>query len=135
MLKILLIDDDEELCVELKELMEAEGFKLDIVLNGSDGLEHLRKRRHDIIILDLKLPGVNGYEILKEIRRIGSDFKVVVLSGRPIGEPLLKEKGLSLEEEEKVLHMANHVINKPFRIDEFVARIKELAKGMVEKSQ
>src|SRR5258708_5604789 len=95
MVKLLLIDDDEELCEELKELLDAEGFIVDIALDGLKGLQYLQKRQYQIIILDLKLPGLNGYEVLKNIKKTNKLLKVMILSGRPLGDPLLKEHGLS----------------------------------------
>ena len=135
MLKLLLIDDDEELCAELGEVLEAEGFKVDIAFDGLRGLEYLRERQYQIIILDLKLPGLNGYGVLKNIRKTVKSIKVLVLSGRPLGEPLMKEEGVSQDEEEKVLNMADVVINKPFMVENFIQKVKELVESIVEKSQ
>ena len=127
MRKILLIDDDEELCTELKEVLETEGFKVDIALDGLQGLQRLENGGYHIIILDLRLPKLNGYGVLKSIRKISNPVKVLVLSGRPLGEPLLKEDGVSQDEEEKVLNMADLVVNKPFMAESLIKKIKELA--------
>src|SRR5579862_3824794 len=81
MLKLLLIDDDEELCTELKELLEKEGFKVDIAFDGLQGLSHLQKSQYHLVVLDLKLPKLNGYEVLKSARKIVGSLKVLVLSG------------------------------------------------------
>ena len=130
MLKLLLIDDDEELCAELSEVLEAEGFKVDIALDGLQGLRFLQERQYQIIILDLKLPGLSGYEVLKGIRKTVKSLKVLVLSGRPLGEPLLKEDGVSQDEEQKVLNMADLVINKPFIVEDFLQKVKELSRDI-----
>ncbi len=135
MLKLLIIDDDEELCAELGEVLEAEGFKVDIALDGLQGLRYLQERQYQIIILDLKLPGLNGYGILKDIRKTVKPLKVLVLSGRPLGDALLKEDGVSQDEEEKVLNMADIVINKPFMVENLLQKVKELALPIVEQSQ
>jgi len=124
--KLLLIDDDEELCVELRQVLEAEGFEVDIVFDGSQGLKRLQEKPYHIIILDLKLPGLNGYGVLKGIRKTTENIKVMVLSGRPLGEPLLKEDGVSQDEEEKVLNMADVVMNKPFMVKNFLQKVKAL---------
>ena len=125
--KLLLIDDDEELCAELQQVLETEGFKVDIALDGLQGLERLQQKKYHIIILDLKLPGLNGYGVLKEIRKMSQELKVLVLSGRPLGEPLLREDGVCQDEEEKVLSLADLVINKPFMVDAFIQEIRALA--------
>lgn len=126
MLKLLLIDDDEELCAELAQVLEAEGFDVDIALDGLQGLQNLQRGDYHIIILDLKLPGINGYGVLKGIRKTAKPIKVMVLSGRPLGEPLLKEDGVSKDEEEKILNLADAVMNKPFMVNNFIHEIKTL---------
>ena len=133
MIRLLLIDDDEELCEELEEVLEAEGFKVDIAFDGQQGLRYLEGKQYHIVILDLKLPGLNGYSVLKAVRNIVKPVKVLVLSGRPLGEPLLKEDGVSQGEEEKILKMADAVMNKPFMVENFIQKIKELS--VVEKGQ
>jgi two-component system copper resistance phosphate regulon response regulator CusR len=135
MLKLLLIDDDEELCAELSQVLEGEGFKVDIALDGLQGLKYLGESQYQIIILDLKLPGLNGYGVLKSIKKTVSPLKVLVLSGRPLGELLLKEDGVSQDEEEKVLSMADMVINKPFLVENLLQKIKDLSSLIVEQSQ
>ena len=132
MLKLLLIDDDEELCAELSQVLKAEGFEVDTALDGLQGLRLLQDKKYQIIILDLKLPGIDGYGVLKRIRKSVKPLKVLVLSGRPLGEPLLKENGVSQVEEEKVLNMADLVINKPFMVDNFIQKVKELASTIAE---
>lgn len=126
-MKILLIDDDEELCAELKQVLDMEGFHVDVMFDGRRGLQHLQENPYHIIILDLKLPGLNGYSVLQAIRQTNKWLKVLVLSGRPLGEALLKEDGISEGDEEKILGMADLVINKPFMVDAFIQKVKALA--------
>ena len=140
MTKLLLIDDDEELCADLGLVLEREGFKVDIAFDGRQGLQYLQERHYHIIVLDLKLPGLNGYAVLKNIRKMVQPMKVLVLSGRPLGGALMKEEGISKDEEDKVLSMADAVMNKPFLVDNFLKTVKELVLpavdgGVVEKSQ
>jgi len=126
MVKLLIIDDDEELCAELSQVLSRENFKVDVAFDGLQGLRYLQEKQYQIIILDLKLPGLNGYGVLKGIRKTVKPLKVLVLSGRPLGEPLLKEDGVSQDEEEKILNMADLVINKPFMVEDFLQKVKEL---------
>lgn len=135
MLKLLLIDDDEELCLELRELLEKEGFKVNTAFDGVQGLKCLQNEQYHLVVLDLKLPKLSGYEVLKSAKKSSQAVRVLVLSGRPLGEPLLKEDGVSQDEEGKVLSMADGVINKPFVVENFVQKVKELAESIVEKSQ
>jgi DNA-binding response OmpR family regulator len=127
MSRLLLIDDDEELCAELAQVLEAEGFEVDIAFDGQQGLRYLQEMQYQIIILDLKLPGLNGYGVLKNVRTRVIPVKVLVLSGRPLGDALLKEDGVSQGEEEKILSMADLVVNKPFMVQHLIQKIKELA--------
>ena len=130
MLKILLIDDDEELCAELQEVLEREGYMVDVAMDGLQGLWHLQKKQYQIIILDLKLPKLNGYGVLKSVRKTVKPLKVLVLSGRPLGEALLKEDGVFQDEEEKALSMADFVITKPFMVENFLQKVKELSRDI-----
>jgi DNA-binding response OmpR family regulator len=134
MRNLLLIDDDEELCSELGEVLEAEGFKVDIALDGLEALRKLQKRQHQIIILDLKLPGLNGYRILQSIRNETTSIKVLVLSGQPFGKQLLKKSGTLQKEEEDILKMADCVINKPFLVDNLIRKVKELSASLLQSS-
>lgn len=140
MTRLLIIDDDEELCIELGEVLKEEGFGVDVVFDGHQGLEQFKEGQYDIVILDLKLPGLNGYAVLREIRKMAKPIKVLVLSGRPLGKPLMQEEGVSKDEEEKILSMADTVMNKPFMVEDFIQNIRALthstfSKRLVEKSQ
>lgn len=132
-MKILLIDDDEELCAELREILETEGFKVDIALDGLQGLAHLQEGQYQIIILDLKLPGLDGYNVLKSIKKTEDPVKVLVVSGRPLRDPLFKETSASKHEEEMALNLADLVINKPFKVENFILKVNELASSLVDK--
>ena len=85
--------------------------------------------------MPVKLPGLDGYAVLNNIRKTVKSIKVLVLSGRPLGEALLKIDGVSQDEEEKVLNMADLVINKPFMVENFIKKVKELSLSIVEQSQ
>lgn len=135
MIRLLLIDDDEELCAELAEVLEAEDFVVDTAFDGRRGLQYLQEKQYHIIILDLKLPGINGYGILKSIRKTALPVKILVLSGKPLGGALLKEDGVYQDEEERTLNMADAVMNKPFMVKEFLQKVKTLAVSIVENSQ
>lgn len=126
MAKILLVDDDEELCEELALVLESEGFDVDVAFDGIQGLRFLEGGGYQVIILDLKLPGVNGFGVLKTIKQGPSVPRVIVVSGRPTGEALLKENGFSQEDEEQILKLADVMVNKPFKVEFLIQKIKEL---------
>ncbi len=126
MKNILIIDDDEEYCRELAEVMEAEGFEVNAAFDGVSGNMLAETGSFLLVLLDLKLPGLSGYEVLKQIRAHRNPVKVLVLSGRPLGETLLEQSHISKQEEELILKMADAVMSKPFRIDELLAKVNEL---------
>jgi DNA-binding response OmpR family regulator len=126
-MNILIIDDDEEYCLELAHVIKAEGFEVHSVFDGMSGRGLVERGNYQLIILDLKLPGISGYEVLDSIRKNQNPVKVLVLSGRPLGETLLEQDRLSKEKEERILQMADAVMSKPFKVDDLLRKIKELA--------
>lgn len=122
--KILMIDDDRRLCEELKETLEREGYHFSYCMEGIEGIALLEKDQFDLLILDLKLPGLHGMDILKKIKQTYTDPKILVFTGSPLNCDMLSEK--FIQEEEELFRMADAVLNKPCKIAEMLARINEL---------
>jgi len=122
--KILMIDDDRRLCEELKEILEREGYQFSCCLDGGEGIEHLENDAFDLLILDLKLPGLHGTEILRRIRRADTHPRVLVFTGSPLHSDTFQEK--FIHEEEEVFRLADAILNKPCKMPVMLARIKEL---------
>jgi two-component system response regulator CpxR len=110
---ILLADDDIELCSLLKEYLEQEGFDVRLAHNGNSALEQSRRGGFDAMVLDIMMPGRNGIEVLKELRK-GSELPVVMLTAR--GEDLDRILGLELG--------ADDYLPKPCNPRELVARLR-----------
>jgi DNA-binding response OmpR family regulator len=91
--RILLVDDDVELCEILTEYFAAEGFDLESAHDGARGLERARSGEHAIMILDLLLPGMRGLDVLRQLR-VGSNVPVLILTAR--GEDVDRILGLEL---------------------------------------
>ncbi|MBV9074342.1 MAG: response regulator, partial [Acidobacteria bacterium] len=91
--KILIIDDDAELCEMLGEYLRKEGFEVESVQHGTAGLEKARESDHRLIILDVMLPGMNGFDLLRELRTV-SDVPVLLLTAR--GDELDRIVGLEI---------------------------------------
>jgi DNA-binding response OmpR family regulator len=112
---ILLIDDDMELCSLLKEYLADEGFDLETCHEGLSGAERALSQKHDLIILDVMLPGCNGFEVLKRIRK-QSNVPVLMLTAR--GDEVDRIVGLEIG--------ADDYLGKPFNPRELVARIRAI---------
>jgi two-component system response regulator CpxR len=110
---ILMIDDDKGLIALLEEFFYSEGFKCQGANSGDEGLELFRNGAYDIILLDVMLPGRDGFEILKEIRNVSS-VPVVMLTAK--GDPIDRVLGLEFG--------ADDYICKPFNMRELSARIR-----------
>jgi two-component system response regulator CpxR len=109
---ILLIDDDTELCDLLTDYLGPEGFRVETAHNGEQGSEMAINRPYDLVILDVMLPGINGFDVLRRIRS-GSTVPVIMLTAR--GDDVDRIVGLELG--------ADDYLPKPFNPRELVARI------------
>ena len=112
--KILIIEDEKDLVKGLKMNLVDEGYKVDYALDGKEGLEKAMGENPDLILLDIMLPGMDGLEICKELRRNKIDIPILMLTAK--GEEIDKVIGLEIG--------ADDYISKPFSIRELLARIK-----------
>jgi DNA-binding response OmpR family regulator len=125
--KILMIDDDEEICEEMSEILQDEGYAVTLAFNGLEGRALVEKNEHDLVILDLKMPGLSGYDVLKAAKAGGVRAKIVVISGRPfIRKYLPGEDTVDKDRKEDLLKLADGFINKPFDIPKVLSTIREL---------
>lgn len=113
MKRILIIEDDPVIAEVQKDYLEASGFKVDIAVNGEEGLEKALEEGADLIILDLMLPGTDGFEICRRIRR-EKNIPILMVSAKK--EDVDKIRGLGLG--------ADDYMTKPFSVGELVARVK-----------
>jgi two-component system OmpR family response regulator len=81
-MKILLVEDDRKIAATVKRGLDAEGFSVDVSLDGEDGLWRATEYVYDLMILDLMLPGRNGYQICRELRDHGNWTPILVLTAR-----------------------------------------------------
>jgi two-component system response regulator CpxR len=110
---LLVIDDDAELCELLKDYLGPEGFDVETVNDSDSGIERALSGEHDFIVLDVMLPGVNGFEVLRTIRK-SSGIPVLMLTAR--GEDIDRIVGLEMG--------ADDYLPKPFNPRELIARIR-----------
>ncbi|MBU0676195.1 MAG: response regulator transcription factor [Proteobacteria bacterium] len=115
MTSLLIIDDDTELCELLADYLGREGFQIAAVHNGTDGVTQTLTEEYDLIVLDVMLPGLNGFDVLRKIR-LGSMVPVLMLTAR--GDDVDRIVGLELG--------ADDYLPKPFNPRELVARIRAI---------
>ncbi len=82
-LRILVIDDDEDICLYLKDFLTGEGYRVTTVTKPLDALPEVREGRHQIVLLDVRMPDIDGVELLREIRAVDSDICVIVMTAYP----------------------------------------------------
>lgn len=113
--RILVVDDDEELCELITEYLKPEGFELACVHNGVQGIEQALQGGFALLVLDVMLPGANGFEVLRQVRA-QSRVPVLMLTAR--GDDVDRIVGLEMG--------ADDYLPKPFNPRELVARIRAI---------
>ncbi|GKU25082.1 response regulator transcription factor [Clostridium folliculivorans] len=113
MARVLIIEDDKSIAEIERDFLEINGFEVFIATNGEDGLKQATSGEYNIILLDLMLPGIDGYEICKKIRGV-IDIPIIMVTAKI--EDADKIRGLGIG--------ADDYISKPFSPTELVARVK-----------
>lgn len=120
--KILMIDDDQEFCQEIAEILMDEGFEVHSVHTGQQGLKALALHRHDLVLLDIRLPDLSGFEILKKLSSEDKIPSILVTSGNPLFSDLAyldPEK----QYQEALIKQTQGFLNKPFDPEELLKKI------------
>ncbi|MEZ3447073.1 MAG: response regulator transcription factor [Lachnospiraceae bacterium] len=112
---ILIIDDDKDLCILLRDSLLKEDIYADISFNGFDGIKAIKEKEYQLVVLDVMLPGISGFEILEKIRN-ASNVPILMLTAKD--DSISKVKGLRLG--------ADDYLTKPFEMEEFFARVLSL---------
>ena len=118
MIRLLIVEDDEKIARLLEILFENNGFEVTVAYSGTEGWSLFQQIKPDIAVLDLMLPGIDGFELLEKIRSVDEEVGVVVLTAR--GEVENRIRGLKKG--------ADDYIPKPFHLDELLARVEAVAK-------
>jgi DNA-binding response OmpR family regulator len=116
MSRILVIEDNDDLAFGLRNNLEIEGHEVEVAADGTEGLVRARRGKTDLVILDLMLPGTDGFRILRTLRSEGSRVPILILTAR--GEESDKVRGLKLG--------ADDYVTKPFGLLELLARVEAL---------
>lgn len=125
MKKILVIEDDSSVRSGLKELLTAEKYAVESAATGKAGLDAVKTTVHDIILLDVMLPDMTGFDVCRTLRSLGVSSKILMLTAR--GEEIDKVLGLELG--------ADDYMTKPFGKKELIARIRALLRRQEKISQ
>ena len=115
-MKVLLVEDDKKIATAVKRGLEAEGFVVDVAFDGIDGLWLATEGSFDLIVLDIMLPGKNGYQICAELREAGDWTPILILTA----------KDGDLDEAEALDTGADDYLVKPFSFPVLVAQIRAL---------
>ena len=115
-MKILIVEDEPKTGDYLRQGLREAGFSVDLVANGVDGLHHALEGAHDLVILDVMLPGLDGWQVLQGLRRQGRQMPVLFLTARDQVED--RVKGLELG--------ADDYLVKPFSFAELLARVRTI---------
>src|SRR6184192_751893 len=114
--RILVIEDNPDLAYGLRNNLEIEGYEVEVAKDGVKGLARARAARPDLVVLDLMLPGMDGFRVLRALRQDGQGMPVLILTAR--GEEADKVRGLRLG--------ADDYVTKPFGVLELLARVEAL---------
>ncbi len=115
-MRLLIVEDNERLAHTLEDLLCGEGYSCDVVFNGNDGYGYAASYAYDAILLDVMLPGMDGFEILKKLRADGRSIPVLLLTAKA-------------ELEDRILGLdsgADYYLTKPFSNDELLACLRAL---------
>lgn len=124
-MKVLVVEDEKKIASLLKKGLEAQGFVVDLALNGEDGYALATTRPYDVLVLDIMLPGRDGLSILRNLRERKVALPVILLTARSeLNERL---EGLNLG--------ADDYLAKPFHIEELIARIHAVARRAAGTAQ
>ena len=112
-IRVLAVDDQQCILELLKQILEDEGFAVTVAADGESGIALLEEIKPDVVLLDIRMPGLDGYQVLERIRKV-SDVPVLMLTG--------------VREENALVHSfdigANDYICKPFATNLLIARIR-----------
>jgi DNA-binding response OmpR family regulator len=116
--RVLVVDDEPNIVMSLRFLMEREGFEVEVARTGEAALRALDRGPVDLVLLDVMMPALDGFEVCQRIRSnpAWSDTRIIMLTAK--GREVERDKGLALG--------ADEYVTKPFSTRELVARVKQM---------
>lgn len=122
-ISVLLVDDEEELVFTLAERLVYRGYDAEGVLSGAEAISRTDERSFDVIVIDVKMPGMNGIEVMKKLREKHPDAKVMLITGH----------GSIKEGEDGVAEGAVDYLQKPVKLENLIEKIKLAVGGSDEE--
>jgi DNA-binding response OmpR family regulator len=121
-MKVLLVDDEEEFVKALAERLKMRDLRSDTVLDGEEALSFVEDQEPDVMVLDLKMPGIDGMEVLRQVRKAYPKIQVIILTGH----------GTEKHEEEAKRLGAFDYLEKPVNLDVLVKKMKAAYRRKLE---
>ena len=115
---VLIVEDEKKMAVLLKKGLEEENHSVSLAFDGRDALEMAQALEYDAIVLDLMLPGIDGFEVARRLRKGGNKTPILVLTARDTVPDVVK--GLDIG--------ADDYMTKPFSFEEFLARLRAISR-------
>ena len=112
---ILVVDDEKELCNRIKRELNKEGYKTTVAYTGEECIDYFKNNKVDVLIADVRMPMMNGLEMLEQCREITSDFVSIIITGH--GDYETAKKALKLD--------AYDYLKKPLSLDELITSVKK----------
>ena len=113
--KILVVDDDKDMCSVISTVLKEEGYKVDKVYDGGQAIKKINARGYNLMILDYKLPDMDGIDVLKEVRKAEPALKIIMISA--YGSPSIKSMAKKLG--------VYRFLDKPFDVKRLVRVVKD----------
>ena len=113
--RILIVDDEKELCTHIKRELEKEGYQVAVAYDGAEGLEHFKNYRVDLAIVDIKMPEMSGLEMLERCREITDDFVSIIITGHGYHEKAIEALKLGVL----------NYLRKPISLEELVTSVSK----------
>ncbi len=123
-LRLMFVDDEEELVSALVERLELRGIDAMGVTSGDEALQHLREEHFDVVVIDVKMPGIGGLEVLRTISRRHPDVKVILMTGHGSAE------------DSEIGHRLGAVayLQKPVELEDLLATIEQAGSSRNERA-
>ncbi|MCK5494385.1 MAG: response regulator [Candidatus Omnitrophica bacterium] len=114
--KILIVDDNKHLCSNMKDILEFKGYSVSCVYAGLEAVKAVKEDAFTVVLMDIKMPGMNGIDTLKTLKQIAPELIVIFITA--LTDDTLYEEGIKSG--------ACEIITKPFDIDKFLGRLEEV---------